>query len=92
MSWLHLTHVFMRHIGKIMNMDTPLANDMFTPRPAKHYKLIHWTRGVHDSQAVVFYFSLPHEPVESSQTLCTVFIDHCNIDFHWVRHRNITIK
>ena len=24
---------------------------------------------------------------------CTrFFIDHCNVDFHWVRHRNITIK
>jgi len=33
-----------------------------------------------------------HEPAKSSQTLFHGFIDHCNIDFHWVRHRNITIK
>ena len=54
---------------------------MFTPEPAKHYKHIHWTWGQHIHSCS---FSSLLKPDNSS---LTEVIDHCTIDFHWVRHR-----
>ena len=59
----------------------PQANDMFTPKPAKHYKHIHWAWGQH-----IHSCSFPSLLKPDNSSLTEV-IDHCTIDFHWVRHR-----
>ena len=60
----------------------PQANDMFTPEPAKHYKHIHWTWGQHIH--ICSFFLSAH----ACNSSLTEVIDHCTIDFHWVRHRD----